>query len=252
MARAARRGRVRFLDADGAELFTEDRRSTVLVWFGGDAPISRSATVEVTTRFSPAESGPIRIGFAGVGHGQVYVAIGPQDPLGTARQVRVLRKPLASLHSRWRRPSSGQILPPAATRASRALRTTAPALPVIRLLSEPVSWRTRSAAFFPALGDDLGGAEVAAEVRAVLAAAHEDGLLGASSLAAITADRPTAPSPITVTVVRSPTPALTAQWQFLAALPVSRWPRVLVVKIAAGGRSARCSSTGVSFSNLAA
>jgi hypothetical protein len=121
---------------------------------------------------------------------------------------------------------------------------------VIRLLSEPVSWRTRSAAFFPALGDDLGGAEVAAEVRAVLAAAHEDGLLGASSLAAITADRPTAPSPITVTVVRSPTPALTAQWQFLAALPVSRWPRVLVAKIAAGGRSARCSSTGVSFPAL--
>jgi beta-glucosidase len=59
MARAARRGRVRFLDADGAELFTEDRRSTALVWFGGDAPISRSATVEVTTRFSPAESGPV-------------------------------------------------------------------------------------------------------------------------------------------------------------------------------------------------
>jgi beta-glucosidase len=64
---------VRFLDADRAELFTEDRRSTALVWFGGDAPVSRSATVELTTRSSPAEPGPVRIGFADVGHGQVYV-----------------------------------------------------------------------------------------------------------------------------------------------------------------------------------
>ena len=32
---------MRFLDADGAELFAEDRRKTApLVWFGGDAPIS--------------------------------------------------------------------------------------------------------------------------------------------------------------------------------------------------------------------
>ncbi|MGP7999076.1 MAG: hypothetical protein ACLPKI_17435 [Streptosporangiaceae bacterium] len=34
-------------------------------------------------------------------------------------------------------------------------------------------------AFFPAFGDDLGGAEVAAEAGAVLVAAHEDDLLGA-------------------------------------------------------------------------
>ena len=65
--------RVRFLDADGTELFTEDRRSSMLVWFGGDAPIGRSATVELATRFTPAESGPVRVGFASVGHGKVYV-----------------------------------------------------------------------------------------------------------------------------------------------------------------------------------
>jgi beta-glucosidase len=65
--------RVRFLDADGTELFTEDRRSSMLVWFGGDAPISRSAMVELATRFTPAESGPVRVGFASVGHGKVYV-----------------------------------------------------------------------------------------------------------------------------------------------------------------------------------
>ena len=65
--------RARFLDADGTELFTEDRRSSMLVWFGGDAPIGRSATVELATRFTPAESGPVRVGFAAVGHGKVYV-----------------------------------------------------------------------------------------------------------------------------------------------------------------------------------
>ena len=65
--------RVRFLDADGTELFAEDRRSSMLVWFGGDAPIGRSAMVELATRFTPAESGPVRVGFATVGHGKVYV-----------------------------------------------------------------------------------------------------------------------------------------------------------------------------------
>ena len=65
--------RARFLDADGAQLFAEDRRSSMLVWFGGDAPISRSASVELSTRLTPAESGPVRLGFAGVGHGKVFV-----------------------------------------------------------------------------------------------------------------------------------------------------------------------------------
>jgi len=65
--------RVRFLDSGGTELSAEDRRSSALVWFGGDAPISRSATVDLTTRFTPAESGPVRAGFAAVGHGKVYL-----------------------------------------------------------------------------------------------------------------------------------------------------------------------------------
>jgi beta-glucosidase len=65
--------RARFLDSGGTELFTEDRRSSALVWFGGDAPIGRSATVELATQFAPAESGPVRVGFATVGHGKVYV-----------------------------------------------------------------------------------------------------------------------------------------------------------------------------------
>ena len=65
--------RARFLGADGTELFAEDRRSSALVWFGGNAPIGRSATVQLATLFTPAESGPVRIGFAAVGHGKVYL-----------------------------------------------------------------------------------------------------------------------------------------------------------------------------------
>ncbi len=65
--------RVAFLGEDGGELFAEDRLASMLVWFGGDAPIGRSAWVELSTRYTPTESGPVRIGFASVGHGIVSV-----------------------------------------------------------------------------------------------------------------------------------------------------------------------------------
>lgn len=65
--------RVRFLDAEGTELFAEDRRSTALVWFGGDAPIEASRTVIFETRFTPSETGTIELGFAGANAGRLYV-----------------------------------------------------------------------------------------------------------------------------------------------------------------------------------
>ncbi|UTT71206.1 glycoside hydrolase family 3 C-terminal domain-containing protein [Arthrobacter sp. DNA4] len=65
--------RVRFLDANGHELFTEDRRSTALVWFGGDAPISTASTVQFHTIYTPHETGTIRLGFSSVGHGRIFV-----------------------------------------------------------------------------------------------------------------------------------------------------------------------------------
>ena len=64
---------VRFLDAAGRELFREDRRATALVWFGGDAPIASSSVLEVSTRYTPDETGEVLVGFAGVGTGRVYV-----------------------------------------------------------------------------------------------------------------------------------------------------------------------------------
>ena len=65
---------VRFLDADGEELFRENRRATALVWFGGDAPIHASSMLEVTTHYTPDATGEILLGFAGVGTGRVYVS----------------------------------------------------------------------------------------------------------------------------------------------------------------------------------
>ncbi|MFT4305976.1 MAG: glycoside hydrolase family 3 C-terminal domain-containing protein [Microbacterium sp.] len=65
--------RVTFRGDDGAELFAEDRRSTALVWFGGDAPIAASRTVEFATRYTPEVSGEIELGFAGAHAGVLSV-----------------------------------------------------------------------------------------------------------------------------------------------------------------------------------
>lgn len=64
--------RVRFLSAAGAELFVEDRRSTALVWFGGDAPIATSHHLEITTDYLPEITGDVHVGFAAVGTGRIF------------------------------------------------------------------------------------------------------------------------------------------------------------------------------------
>lgn len=65
--------RVSFLDGAGGELFTEDRRSTALVWFGGDAPVRDSSTVRLHTVYTPDETGTVRLGAATVGRTRLYV-----------------------------------------------------------------------------------------------------------------------------------------------------------------------------------
>jgi beta-glucosidase len=62
----------RFLDADGGELFREDRRSSALVWFGGAAPITETSTLELSTTYLPDATGPILVGFASVGRGRIF------------------------------------------------------------------------------------------------------------------------------------------------------------------------------------
>jgi beta-glucosidase len=85
--------RVRFLAADGSELATEDRLSTELVWFGGDAPIAEAATVELLTDLAPDEATSTELGFAVAGHGVLEldgevlideVVVPESDDLGAA------------------------------------------------------------------------------------------------------------------------------------------------------------------------
>ena len=62
---------VRFLDEDGGVLFEEHRRTTELKYLGGDAPIGTAATVELRTDWTPAGSGPVRLGCASAGRLQL-------------------------------------------------------------------------------------------------------------------------------------------------------------------------------------
>ena len=64
---------VTFHDADGAELHREHRRSTALVWFGGDAPIAESRRVVVRTLYTPDADEDLRVGFASARPGRVFV-----------------------------------------------------------------------------------------------------------------------------------------------------------------------------------
>lgn len=64
---------VRFLAADGTELYSEDRRSTALVWFGGDAPLAEASQVVLELTLTPAESEDVELGFATGAHGTIAV-----------------------------------------------------------------------------------------------------------------------------------------------------------------------------------
>jgi len=59
--------RVAFTDTADAELYTEDRRASDLLWFGGDAPIAEAATLVLETHFTPETSGELPLAFAALG-----------------------------------------------------------------------------------------------------------------------------------------------------------------------------------------
>ncbi|WP_194764929.1 glycoside hydrolase family 3 protein [Microbacterium sp. UFMG61] len=65
--------RVELRDEHGTVIFTEDRLASALVYFGGDAPISDTARFDFITDYTPTSSGDLKLGFASVGHGRVYV-----------------------------------------------------------------------------------------------------------------------------------------------------------------------------------
>ncbi|GAA4045532.1 beta-glucosidase H [Agromyces indicus] len=65
--------RVEFLDAAGRVIFAEDRFASGLVYFGGDAPISRMSSLVLETDYEPSETGAVRLGFASVGAGRIML-----------------------------------------------------------------------------------------------------------------------------------------------------------------------------------
>lgn len=65
--------RVSLFGADGEELFTDDRRATALVWFGGDAPVADARRVVLETVYTPDATGTIQLGFAGADAGRLFV-----------------------------------------------------------------------------------------------------------------------------------------------------------------------------------
>ncbi|GAA0965726.1 glycoside hydrolase family 3 C-terminal domain-containing protein [Acrocarpospora macrocephala] len=90
---------VRFLDSEGEVIHTEERRSSDLVWFGGDAPIEQAATVEVHTRYLPETGGEIRLGVSTLGLLRVTAddhLVGERhiEPVGTDLGAALLAAPV--------------------------------------------------------------------------------------------------------------------------------------------------------------
>lgn len=64
---------VEFLDEGGDVIFAEDRLASALVYFGGDAPVGSLGTLVFETDLTMEETGAVRLGFASVGTGRVYI-----------------------------------------------------------------------------------------------------------------------------------------------------------------------------------
>ena len=125
--------RVRFLDADGAELFAEDRRATAL--WSASAATRRSATAATVRArprgYTPGRAGPVRLGFAAVGHrhGSTSTA---SSSLDDDRRVRAA--PTSAPRSWPRRPPPprSSCAAGAAARAARRVRPAAAPEPLRR------------------------------------------------------------------------------------------------------------------------
>ena len=94
--------RVRFLDSKGKELFAEDRQSTALVWFGGDAPITASSSIQFHCIYTPAQNGTLRLGFSTLGRGRIFVDNkliheATLEPVGTDLGAALLAPPAATV-----------------------------------------------------------------------------------------------------------------------------------------------------------
>jgi len=64
---------VTFIDETGKVLASENRRSTNLVWFDGDAPLSEARTIVVEGTFTPLTDEELELGFASSKRGRVFI-----------------------------------------------------------------------------------------------------------------------------------------------------------------------------------
>lgn len=93
---------VEFLDSDGSVLYAEDRLASALVYFGGDAPIARMASLVFETDYTPTQTERVGLGFASVGSGRIFVdgeLLGEEvaDAVGDDLGAAFLSPPAASV-----------------------------------------------------------------------------------------------------------------------------------------------------------
>jgi beta-glucosidase len=65
--------RVTFVSAEGSSLLEEDRKSSALVWFAADAPLTESRWIIIETQLTPDADGDLQLGFAASKHGRIFV-----------------------------------------------------------------------------------------------------------------------------------------------------------------------------------
>ncbi|MBN9140544.1 MAG: glycoside hydrolase family 3 C-terminal domain-containing protein [Micrococcales bacterium] len=92
-----------FRDADGVEIHVEERLATGFVWFGGDAPVGRTAVLEATTIWTPTETGEVLLGFSAVGRVRIEVDGIPHLDLETVSEGEDLGAALLSPATRSER-----------------------------------------------------------------------------------------------------------------------------------------------------
>lgn len=143
-----------FRDADGGVVHDENRRTADLARLGSDR-LGATATIEVSTRYVPRESGEARLGVAGAGHA-VLVADG-----------RTLVE--TTLVHTGQEFGGGLVAPPSAS-APVALTAGVPVDVVVRL-ALPERERPDSAVTLT-LGLDLGQGDAEAEIATAAAAAR--------------------------------------------------------------------------------
>ncbi|MER5671476.1 beta-glucosidase family protein [Pseudonocardia alni] len=216
--------RVRLLDEHDRPLLDELRHTTALTWFGGDAPVARSSTVEVSVRWTPRDGGPARVGFAGVGDGHLTLdgvtvlraRVEPEGhpiesvlvPPGTSTPVEVRAGVPVELVLRFRPSERKESL---ANATGVTLGAVTSAQEPQRLIAEAALRAARADVAVVCVGTDAGAEAEGRDRRDLRLPGHQDELVRAVAAA----------NPRTVVVVGSGAPVLTPWRDEVAAVLLS-------------------------------